>query len=451
MTSTESVAAEPGSSAPSKLRPTLGPVMLWGLGVGYVISGEYFGWNLGLPLAGSHGMLLAMAVVTLMYVAFVFSYAELACALPRAGGAFVYAHRALGRGGACFAGVVQILEFVFAPPAIAMAIGAYVHQRWVGLDPRWVAAAAYLVFTALNVWGVRQAAVFELLVTVLAVAELLVFIGVTAPAFRWEMFSADPWPHGLSGALAALPFAIWFYLAIEGVANAAEEARHPQRDVAKGFGAALLTLVGLAVAVFFTAVGVAGWRSVVHAPGTTEPSDAPLPLALAHVVPASSWLYQLLLGIGLLGLVASFHGILLAAGRATFEFGRSGFAPRRLGQIHARTQTPVVALVVNAVAGLMVIAVGKTAEMITLAALGALCLYIVSMASLIVLRRREPQLPRPFRVPLFPYAPATALGLAALSLTVMVWQNPVLALVFGILVGLGVVAADTFSRRHPVA
>ena len=72
-----------------QLRKTLGPLTLWGLGVGYVISGEYFGWNLGLPAGGSLGLLLAFLLVTTMYVTFVFSYAELACAIPRAGGGFV--------------------------------------------------------------------------------------------------------------------------------------------------------------------------------------------------------------------------------------------------------------------------------------------------------------------------------------------------------------------------
>jgi ethanolamine permease len=101
--------------------------MLWGLGVGYVISGEYFGWNLGLPVAGTFGMLIATLVVTVMYVAFVLSYAELACAMPRAGGAFEYALRAMGPTAGFLAGIFQLVEFVFAPPAIALAIGAYLN------------------------------------------------------------------------------------------------------------------------------------------------------------------------------------------------------------------------------------------------------------------------------------------------------------------------------------
>lgn len=433
------------------LQKTLGPLALWGLGVGYVISGEYFGWNLGLPLGGTYGMLAATLVVTAMYVAFVFGYAELACAIPRAGGAFVYCTRALGPVPGGIAGLAQLVEFVFAPPAIAMAIAAYLVQRWPGVDARVIAIAAYALFTALNAWGVKQAARFELFVTVLAVAELLLFVGVSAPAFDARAFRADPLPHGIGGAFACLPFAMWFYLAIEGVANAAEEARNPQRDVALGFGAAILTLVVLALAVFFSSVGVAGWRAIVYPEGSTIATDAPLPLALAHVVGRGSTLYSLLLGIGLLGLVASFHGILLAAARATLELGRAGLAPRALGHIHAGSGTPRVALAFNMVVGIVAILSGRTAEIITLSCFGAVVLYILSMLALFRLRATEPLLERPFRVPLYPLTPAIALALSVACLVALALTNVSIGLVFAALLLLGGGYAALTRRRAMIA
>ena len=422
-----------------KLKRTLGPVMLWGLGVGYVISGEYFGWNLGLPLGGTYGMLAATLVVTLMYVTFILSYTELACAIPRAGGAFVYCSRALGPLAGSVAGVVQIVEFVFAPPAIAMAIGAYVQQRYPSVDPMISAMAAYVIFTALNAWGVKQAALFELVVTVLAVIELLIFMAVVTPSASIENFHIDPLPNGWSGFFACLPFAIWFYLAIEGVANAAEEARDPQHNVAIGFGAAIFTLVFLALGVFFTATSVAGWPAIVYPPGSTDASDAPLPLALAQVVSPESALYTMLLGIGLLGLIASFHGIILAAGRATMEFGRSGYAPRILGRVHPKRSTPTVALVVNLALGLLAISTGRTGEIITLSCFGALSLYMLSMIALIVLRKNEPELERPFRAVAYPLFPIIALSIAALSLVALSIYNPMIAAIFFAIVAVGIV------------
>lgn len=425
------------------LKKTLGPFALAGLGIGYVISGEYFGWNLGLPLAGTYGMLAATVLVTLMYAAFVPAYAELACAMPNAGGAFVYAGRAFGPFTASIAGYAQAIEFVFAPPAIAMAIAAYVAQRFAWADPRIVAAAAYVAFTALNAWGVRQAARFELMVTLLAVLELLVFVAVALPSFDVEAFTRDALPNGVAGAFHGLPFAIWFYLAIEGLANAAEEARDPQRDLAFGFGVAMTTLGVLALAVFFASVGVAGWHAVVFPEGSDQPSDAPLPLALVRVVGRESPLYHLLLGVGLLGLVASFHGILLAAARATMALGRAGLAPRILAEVHVGSATPRVALATNLVLGLIAIATGKTAEIIVLSVFGALTLYVVSLLAFFRLRRRDPDMHRPFRARFHPWSSGCALALSLVCLVSMAMDQPLIFGIYALMLSIAALA----SRR----
>ncbi len=167
----------------SHLQRTLGPVMLWGLGVGYVISGMYFGWNLGLPAGGTLGLAISTIFISLMYVFFTFSYCELACAIPKAGGVFDYANRALGTDLGFIAGIAQLIEFVFAPPAIAFAIGAYFHEFFPNIPIIAIAAGAFVIFTSLNIFGVKAAARFELFITIFAVIELLIFAGVTLPHF----------------------------------------------------------------------------------------------------------------------------------------------------------------------------------------------------------------------------------------------------------------------------
>ena len=139
----------------------------------------------------------------------------------------------------------------------------------------------------------------------------------------------------------------------------------------------------------------------------------------------------------LLGLIASFHGIILVAARATFEFGRSGFAPAVLARIHPGSGTPRAALVVNLGAGVIAILSGRTAEIITLACFGAVSLYILSMAALIRLRRVEKDLPRPFMAVGYPYLAWLALILAAVCLVALLFYNPEIGLVFLGLVGLG--------------
>jgi len=409
-----------------QFKKSLSPVLLWALGVGYVISGMYFGWNLGLAKGGTVGMLLAIAMVILLYACFTFSYAELSSAIPKAGGVFDYAARAYHTDAGFIAGMAQWIEFVFAPPAIAIAIGTYLHLSFPAISITSAAILVYLIFTALNIYGIRAAARFELVITLLAVLELLLFAFLTLPHFSVQAFMAKPLIHGWSGVFASLPFAIWFFLGIEGLANVAEECMHPQRDIVYGFGSALITLVVLCMLVFFSAVGIEGWESIVFlSDGTT--SDSPLPLALGKVFAQSHFFYQLLVGIGLFGLLASFHGLLLAGGRASYEMGKSQNLPVWLGKIHPTFQTPANALVINSIFGIIIVLTGATAEIITLSVFGAITLYIIAMLSVIRLRNCEPDLKRPFRVPGYPYTPYIALVLSLIALFSLTWYNIQLA------------------------
>jgi ethanolamine permease len=408
----------------------LGPWMLWGLGVGYVISGMYFGWNLGLPEGGTLGMAIATFFVTILYATFTFSYTELACAIPKAGGAFDYATAAYGSNIGFLAGLAQLIEFLFAPPAIAAAIGAYFHEFFPSVPTLALALIVFAVFTSINILGVKLAAMIELVVTNFAVFELLLFAGVTLPSFHFSNLAINALPHGVSGIFAAIPYAIWFFLAIEGVANVAEETVNPQKNVVKGFGFAILTLIILCFLTFIASIGVGGWEMIVYPTPGAAPSDSPLPLALAHIVGKDNLLYHLLLMIGLFGLVASFHGILLVAGRSMMEFGRVGFLPKRVGQTHAKFKTPAFALLINMVIGIIALLSGRTGEIIVISVFGALTLYVISMASLFRLRKTKPDLPRPFKAPLYPFSPLTALVLAVISLGSMVIYNFKLFLIY---------------------
>lgn len=416
-------------SQEEKLQKSLTPTLLWGLGVGYVISGMYFGWNLGLEKGGTLGMAIATIVVVILYITFSLSYAELACAIPKAGGAFDYANRALGKKWGFLAGMSQNIEFLFAPPAIAVGIGSYFNVIFPQFSVTAIAITAYLLFTALNVLGTKLASTFELVITVLAVLGLIIFWIVVFPDFEVKNLSINPLPNGWAGAFAALPFAIWFFLGIEGLANVAEESIHPQKDITWGFGSAMTTLVILCLFTFLAAVGVSGWEGIVFkADGSA--SDSPLPMAMSKVISDNSAIYQIIVGIGTCGLIASFHGLVLAAGRSTFEFGRVGNAPRFLGKVHSKFKTPANALLLNMVLGIIALLTNSTADIIVLSVFGALTMYIFSVVSLLVLRKKEPELPRPFHVPLYPLSPIVALVIGSIALLAMVIYNPMSALIF---------------------
>lgn len=413
----------------NSLKKTLTPLMLWGLGVGYVISGMYFGWNIGLDKGGTLGLGIATFFILIMYITFSLSYSELACAIPKAGGVFDYVGRAYGKDIGFVAGMAQWIEFVFAPPAIALGIGAYFHLLFPTVDAMVFAIAAYFIFTGINILGVKISATFELIITIIAVGELSLFAALTLPHFQVQNLQTNPFPHGVEGIFAAIPFAIWFFLGMEGLANVAEETINPQKNITKGFGYSMATLGVLAAMTFCSAVGVGGWEKVVYDKAGNI-SDSPLPMALGQITGEGGIMYHMLVSVGLFGFVASFNGLLLAAGRCTYEFGKVGQFPRVLGKVHPKFSTPHWALVFNMVIGIIALFSGRTGDIITISVFGAICLYIFSCFSILRLRKTEPQLERPFRVPFYPLFPLIALSIATIALVAMTYYNLQLALIY---------------------
>ncbi|MEJ0033935.1 MAG: ethanolamine permease [Bacteroidota bacterium] len=418
----------------TELKRSLTPLMVWGLGVGYVISGNYFGWNLGLLQGGTYGLAIALVFIILMYITFTLSYSELACSIPKSGGAFDYASKAFGKDVGFIVGMAQNIEFIFAPPAIALGIGAYAGTYFPGVQSETISIIAYFIFLLLNISGIQIAAMFELVITAIAVIAILVFCGLVLPHFDSANLKVDAFPNGWEGALAATPFAIWFFLGIEGVANLAEETLNPRRTLLIGFGAAITTLVILCVLTFTSAIGIGGWKSIVFATNGAV-SDSPLPLAVQQIPGDPTFWFKLVSGVGLFGLVASFHGLMLAAGRSTYEFCKAGYGPALLGRLHSRFKTPANALIVNMFIGVVALLSGKTGEVITIAVFGALTIYVISMFSLLRLRKTQPQLDRPFRVPFYPVFPIIALIISSLSIIAVAVYNLNLAAIYlGLLV-----------------
>jgi ethanolamine permease len=421
------------------LQQTLGTVQLWGIAVGLVISGEYFGWSFGWASAGTLGFTVTALCIAAMYTCFIFSFTELTTSIPHAGGPFAYSKQAFGPLGGYIAGAATLIEFVFAPPAIALAIGAYLNVQFPSIDPKMAAVGAYLVFMALNIVGVQIAATFELAVTLLAIFELLVFMGVVSPGFSLTHFTQGGWSGqdsfswaAIPGMFAAIPFAIWFFLAIEGVAMAAEEAKDPQRSIPIAYIAGILTLVVLAVGVMVFAGGAGDWTKLANI-------NDPLPQAMKLIVGENSQWLHMLVWLGLFGLIASFHGIILGYSRQIFALAREAYLPAYFAKIHPRFNTPHRAILAGGAIGIAAIfsdelvTIGGqtlTANIVTMSVFGAIVMYIISMLSLFQLRRSAPQMVRPFRAPLYPFFPAFALLGSCVCLVTMVYFNPLMFAIF---------------------
>ena len=407
--------------------PTLHKVIttpqLWAIAVGLVISGVYFGWNYGWAVAGTLGFLVATLIVTVFYLTFIFSYTELTAAIPEAGGAFSYAFRAFGPVMCFVAGFATLVDFVMGPPAIAFALGGYAHFLHPDLSVMGVAVGTYVVFIAINLFGMRDSANFSLVITALSVVELLVFMGLVWPFYKTENFLAHNPPITAGGVFEALPFAIWFYVAIEGVAMVAEEVKDPKRTIAKGYILSILTLVILALGTMVLSGGATDWRTLID-------MDYPLPETLSITLGRNNAWTKLFASLGLFGLLASFHCNTISYSRQIYALARERYLPQKLATLNQRFRTPHWALLAGGVVGLVALFVGKTDEIIIFSVLGAMVMYLTSLLSLFRLRQTEPQLERPYRTPFYPWVPLLALGLAVLCLVAIVYYNLYLSLLF---------------------
>lgn len=433
-----------------------GWILLAGLGIAYVISGDFSGWNLGLAAGGWGGLLIAFVLMGIMYTCMVFGLAEMSSTLPTAGAGYGFARRAMGPLGGFATGMAVLIEYAVAPAAIATFIGGYIEALGLfGMTNSWpVYLITYIVFIGIHMWGVGEALKLMFGVTAIAIVALVVTVFGLIPHFEpSNLFDIVPdgsagssafMPFGISGTLAALVFGIWFFLAVEGVPLAAEESQDPKRDMPKGIITAVIFLVFSGAAMLILVPGVAGAEAM-------SVSGSPLPEALRKAYGQNSALANFVNYAGLAGLVASFFSIVYAYSRQLFALSRAGYLPRVLSLTGSR-HTPWVALLVPGTIGFILAAVIRNGDqLINIAVFGATVSYVLLNLSHIVLRIKEPDLPRGYRTPGGIVTTSIALVLAVIAL-IATFVVDILAA--GITAGVFVLALAYFwfySRHRLVA
>ncbi len=414
---------------------------LWALGVGAVISGHFSGWNFGFATGGWGGMLVAGMIIAVMYLGLTFSIAEMSPALPHTGAAYSFARTAMGPWGGFLTGLCENVEYVLTPAVIVTFITAYVNSI-LGLDPvysplLWI--LFYGVFLSLNVFGLELSFKVTLVITLVSLAVLVFFwisaipnmdfnrwalnigVGPDGAAIELPEGNGDWFPFGLSGVLATLPFAVWLFLAIEQLPLAAEESVDPKRDMPKGIILGIITLM------------ISAFMIVLLNPSLPGVGAFHLGSALEPLLDGFKSVYGdggvVILGlVALTGLIASFHTILYAQGRQIYSLSRAGYFPTALSVTHPAYKTPYVAMMAGAAVGLAVMLViwfslgaeqGGTvigAVLLNMAVFGAMFSYIMQAISFIILRKKLPNIDRPFRSPLGIPGAALTIGIAVVTL-----------------------------------
>lgn len=409
---------------PATLKNPLRVLDIWALGVGIVVCGQYFGWNLGLLGGGPVGMLLASLIICLLFLVWVLTLAELAVAMPRAGGPLDYGQRAGGPWLGFLMAWSMLLECLFGTIATALSTAWYVAFL---LNPEqpdpnvvvWAGLGTIVLFLLLQSWGVKEQSKALILMTYAAILGLVIFWLVSGSNFSWKR----AWPRsdlligkGWKSVLEAIPYALWWLIIIEGVALAAEETHQPHRSIPRGLVWAMVTVIAMVILTLGLTAGAVPWQTVE--------GEYPLAKVVLDVTEGKpTWLIYGFGSIALFGLIASYHGLLYSTSRQAFALGRSGFLPEWLGGIHAARRTPVPALLACSLitSGFVLASVWFKDAInvaILVAGLASLILYILSMVCLVSLRRREPGLFHAYRAPLGRLLPVAVVLLAGFAIFV---------------------------------
>ncbi len=431
-------------------RGTAGWVLLAGLGVSYVISGDFAGWNFGIGQAGWGGFAVAAILMAVMYFALVLSLAEMSAAIPAAGGGYSFARQAMGTAGGFVTGLAVLIEYALAPAAIVIFIGAAVEEL-IGIKGPMVSAVFYAVFIGIHLAGVGEALKLLMVISLLALfaiaATAVALVGSFDSANLFNIAPTDALgassflPFGWYGVWAALPFGMWLFLAVEGVPLAAEEAKNPARDVPRGIIGAMLVLLCTASLVVILLAGAAGAEMI---------GSSGVPLVDALNADGNTTLATVVNVLGLVGLIASFFSIIYGYSRLVFALSRAGYLPPALSVTNAR-KIPARALIIPGIFGFLVSLSGEGELILGMAVVGATVSYALMSASHILLRLNKPDMERPYRTPGGIATSSISLVLSLVALTGVYAFDP---RAFGYTIVLFIVGTLYFylySRHHLVA
>lgn len=365
------------------LRRALSSLHLWGIGVGTVIAGTFFGWNYGLELSGSVGFLIATVIVSVFFIILTYIFSHLSASLPYTGGPYAYARKGLGTFEGYLTGVLTVVEFLFASAAVTVSIDSYIANIYPSLSQTHVALICYLLFLVVEIIGVKQSAILQLVMTGTAmIALILFFIGTSGSVDLAFVIHNQPFINGYNGIIQAIPFAFWFYLCIEGVSLSAEETINPQKSIVAGFKYSILTVCILNLIVLIICVSTVDLNILIS-------KDNPLSSALEVVQPNDKVVFLVFSALAISSLLASLNGMINGYSRQVFALSRAGYLPRFLSKIHPVTKTPYLAISIPGIIGILLVNQLNAKSLIFIAGIAALYMYILVIHSYLKLKKDQ--------------------------------------------------------------
>ena len=432
------------------LKRSLGPIQLTSLGVGAIIGAGIFA-AIGSAISGDAGHAGAgSAIVVSILLAGVTSalaaitYSEFAALIPISGSAYTYAYATLGELVAWIIGWDLILEYAVGNIAVAIGWAGYFDSFLQGLGinlPRWImtdtltavqthmpglphlfgiplvfnlpAALIVLFVTWLLVIGTTETAWVNTLMVSIKIGIILLFIAVGVSFLHTTQWTTPSFaPNGMKGIGAGAAIIFFSYIGFDAVSTASEEAKNPQKDIPIGIIASLIICTVLYIAIALVLTGLIPWDQLNVAD--------PLAKALKYV--HADWAAMFLA----VGAVAAMTSVLLVfqlgQARIFMSMARDGLLPPWAAKIHPKYKTPHITTIITGIFVAIFAAFAPIGIVLELTNIGTLFAFILVALGIIVLRRREPHRPRPFRTPLVPWLPIVSI----LFCVYLIWNLPLL-------------------------
>ena len=422
------------------LHRSLGPLQLTALGIGAIIGAGIFA-AIGTAISGDAGHVGAGSAIVVSIIlagatsAFAaITYSEFAAMIPISGSAYTYAYATLGELVAWIIGWDLILEYAVGNIAVAIGWAGYFDSLLRGLgvelprwlvtdlwsavrDPAFVAAAPHLgpipvifnlpalaivaVITGLLVIGTKESAWVNTVMVAIKVGIIGLFLVVGLKYVRPEQWTTPSFaPNGFKGISVGAAIIFFSYIGFDAVSTASEEAKHPQKDIPFGIITSLIVCTVLYIAIALVLTGIIPWDQL----------NVPDPLAVALKYIHADWAA----GVLALGAVAAMTSVLLVfqlgQARIFMSMARDGLLPPWAARLHPKYQTPHITTIITGVFVALFAALAPIGVVLELTNIGTLFAFMLVALGIIVLRRKDPDRPRPFRTPWVPFLPIVSIG-----------------------------------------
>jgi APA family basic amino acid/polyamine antiporter len=431
------------------LKRALGGVSLVTLGIGAIIGTGIFVLT-GTVAANFAGpaLVLSFIISALGCVFAGLCYAEFASMIPISGSAYTYAYATLGEFIAWIIGWDLILEYLFASSTVAVGWSGYMvsflHDYNINIpaflsnapidyskELGWYLTGSLMNFPAifivallstLLVIGIRESAGLNNIIVAIKVIVILLFIGFGLSYINtanWKPFippnTGDYGHFGFSGVLRGAAVIFFAYIGFDAVSTAAQEARNPQRDMPIGILGSLAVCTILYVLVSGVLTGIVPFGEL-NVP-------APLALAIDRTGTALIWLRPLIKIGAIAGLSSVILVMLMGQPRIFYTMANDGLLPKSFAKVHPRFRTPYVTTILTGIVSCFFAGVLPIRILSELVSIGTLLAFTIVCISIIILRRKRPDVPRPFKTPLVPLVPILGAAICLLQMVSLPWET----------------------------